>query len=313
MSLSVPAQKVKPMYTLRQYRDDAYKVCKFRGGGLDAYGAIRRTSDEDKTEHSGKFSQAFARARSRVLDYALSNEWDFFMTLTIDERKHDRFDCYGFLDDFAQWIRDYRKKTGRKVQFLIIPEYHLKGGVHAHGLISGIPENDLLEFSKVLFPVPRRLIDGGYLCWLSYSAKFGFCSLSPVRDAVSVSLYITKYLSKDFDTRSGDFGRHLYRASRGLSSSRIVAECIVPQPRLDALLVTRGEFVSTGLITVRQSSEELPVDWSFPYRFDGMEYPLEADLWPEAVPVLIGDDEIEPVLVQLEDYEQLCLEVSGYF
>ena len=319
MALSAPLPVCKPIHTVRSYTDDCWKVVTFKRSGIDSVGCHYDRLPDPPPD--GKWRQAFVRARSTVLDLALSNKWDYFATFTIDESKHDRFNLYGFLDDFSQWIRDERKRSGADIKFLVVPEYHAKGGVHAHGLLAGLDFGSLKRFGSFTDPVPAALLDADkrWRCysWLPYHSKFGFCSCSPVRDVVASAFYIAKYLSKTFDDRASDFGRHLFRASRGLRRSEVVAEGYVYDQRLADLCVNQSYFCCSGFVTSRQSSESLRTDWAFPYQFRYLEMLNEDGLFPDPVsdlvPAAVPDAaSVDSMCEDLAHYEQCVLEGCGY-
>lgn len=141
----------------------------------------------NKNEGGSKFMNNVIRARSKIFEYALCNDFDYFVTLTLDSKKYNREDLKKYIKDFGQMIRDYRKKYKSDVKYLLIPELH-KDGVswHMHGLISGILEEQL------------TLNKNGYLDWKIYSNKFGYISIDKIRNKDATSKYITKYISKSF-------------------------------------------------------------------------------------------------------------------
>ncbi len=67
--------------------------------------------------------------------YALSNKWDYFITLTTDKRKVDRFDD----EEVKALWRACRQKLQRfdqNVKILLLPERHKNGALHFHGLVA---------------------------------------------------------------------------------------------------------------------------------------------------------------------------------
>lgn len=67
--------------------------------------------------------------------YALSNKWDYFITLTTDKRKVDRFDD----DEVKALWRACRQRLQRfdpNVKILLLPERHKNGALHFHGLVA---------------------------------------------------------------------------------------------------------------------------------------------------------------------------------
>ena len=198
-------------YNIKQYNEDIYKLtyCKK---------PIKRAGFEEKTNYkrsrdvnNEKLSNNVARARAKVFEYALCNDFEYFVTLTLDKNMHDRYNLKGYTKKLGQFIRDYRKKYGVDIQYLLVPERHKDGAWHMHGLIMGIPEEHL------------SINKNGYLDWQAYSKKFGYISLDKIRSREAVSKYITKYVSKSFDNVGGVTEKEskLYYCSRGLKRAKI--------------------------------------------------------------------------------------------
>lgn len=150
----------------------------------------------------------------KVFEYSMCNRFDYFVTLTLDKNKYDRYNLNKFIKDLGQFIRDYRKKYGVNIQYLLIPEQHQDGAWHMHGLIKGIPEEHL------------KLNSNGYKEWKAYTDKFGYMSIDNVRSQEAVSKYITKYISKTISIGKGvtEKNKKLYYASRGLKTAIKVKE-----------------------------------------------------------------------------------------
>ena len=67
--------------------------------------------------------------------YALSNKWDYFITLTTDKRKVDRFDD----EEVKALWRACRQRLQRfdpNVKILLLPERHKNCALHFHGLVA---------------------------------------------------------------------------------------------------------------------------------------------------------------------------------
>ncbi len=163
-------------------------------------------SFSDDTLKDVRLSQSVSRSKSKVYEYALCNDFTFFCTFTLSAEKIDRFDLKGFSVKFGQFIRNYNRKRAEKnkVFYLVVPEQHKNCAWHLHGLLGGLSFDDLV------------VNEYGYYDWEDYSSRFGFISLSPIRDKKACSAYITKYVTKDFATANRDAFGHLYFASHGL-------------------------------------------------------------------------------------------------
>lgn len=222
-------------FSIKKYNDDYYKltfshVKKICSSGQDSNNVLFEEQYEYKDDKEdsltevnfldkdykevqiledfkeGKLSNNLSRAKSKVFDYAMSNKFDYFITLTLNPKKYDRNNLDLYIKNLGQFIRNYRSKYDIDIQYLLIPERHKDGSWHMHGLLKGVPDHHFI------------INKNGYLDWFSYSDKFGYCSLSRIRDTVAVAKYITKYISKSFNSSDGviEKNKKLYYNSRGL-------------------------------------------------------------------------------------------------
>lgn len=187
-------------YRVKEYRENAlYKhVYLKRKVALHSY-----YRGKNKGRNEGKLLNSISRAKSIVRDYALCNDFDFFVTLTLSPEKYDRKDLKKYISDLALWIRHYRQKWGTPLEYLLIPERHKDGAWHMHGFIQG-QIHDL------------TVNDNGYMDWYSYSKKFGWISLDYIKNKEACAHYITKYITKNCERSVSELGAHMYYVSRGL-------------------------------------------------------------------------------------------------
>ena len=198
---------------LREYRKEM--------GLPDLSEKLSENSDSCPTElskksHSTETEKAqcnISRARSRILELALCNPWEYFVTLTLNSEKQDREDLKKYVHDLGVWIGNFNKKYDSSMKYILIPEKHKDGkSWHMHGLFHDIPDSALARNEY------------GYLDIPYYANRFGFISLSPVKDHERVARYITKYITKDVVQRKESKHEHLFYASRGLSGKEIVMQ-----------------------------------------------------------------------------------------
>ena len=202
-------------YSIKKYNDNLYKFTfhkyPIRNSGFEKINNIEMNRSRDVNDE--KLDNHISRAKNKIFEYAACNEFDYFITLTLNEKKYDRYDLSKYIKDLGQMIRDYRKKTGANIQYLLIPEPHKNGAWHMHGLIKGIPQEDLTKNKN------------GYLDWSPYSKKFGYCSIDPVRSQEAISKYITKYISKALQADlKREKEKKLYYVTRGLKTAIKVKE-----------------------------------------------------------------------------------------
>lgn len=165
-----------------------------------------------------------SRARAKIFEYALCNEWEWFSTFTLNAKKYDRYDLENFRSDFSQFVRNYNKKNGTNIKYLVIPETHKDGAWHMHGFLMGLPEEHLrlFEFKEKLPVYIRDKLNQGQAVydWLAYRDKFGYTDIEPIRNQEACSKYVTKYVSKSLAQDIQEVGAHLYYCSKGLRTAQ---------------------------------------------------------------------------------------------
>ena len=171
-----------------------------------------------------KFEASISRARAKVMEYALCNDFDWYVTLTLSSAKYDRYNLDKFKSDLTRMIRKERERKGYDIQFLLVPEPHKDGAWHIHGFFSGIPFEELRLF-KISDNIPIRLKDkisrGEEIYdFPRYSEKFGWCLFERVQNRKAAARYILEYITKDLC--NSEVGRHLYIPSRGLKKAELI-------------------------------------------------------------------------------------------
>jgi len=290
---------VMPDYTVKYYREGFYKLVRFHRPLYPMPGE-EREEGLTESERQGKLSQAYSRAKSVVQQIGLCNDWPYFITVTINKAKHDRYDLDAYYKRFSQWIRDYRKEYNCRIEYLFVPEKHEDGAWHMHGFIRGIPEDHLSKFIPGIHP--EKLIKGDYLNWGRYAAKFGHVSLGRIRDPIATAFYVSKYVTKAFDRGVTNFGAHLYYASIGLSRAVLLGDVYGRYHELDQYLTSEHDFCSTGWVS--------DVDSSFWWPFVTYDWVTLADAAARADQEQdpnIGMIEIRPEWEQLNLFEQMDL------
>lgn len=207
---------------LKKY-GDRYKV--------QVVGCVRRKGVQVDSRPKGTVNDTkedcnIRRAKNRIKEVVLCNDWDYFMTLTLDKRKYDRYDLPKYIKDLSQFIRNLRRKLNREIKYLLVPEMHKDGAWHMHGFIKGLMPEDVALFkidNKIPFYIKDKLEKGQLVYrWLDYENKFGFCDLEPIRDKERASSYVTKYVTKDLGTGVTDINAKMYYSSRGLEYSKTI-------------------------------------------------------------------------------------------
>lgn len=169
-------------------------------------------ASEDSSSDFAKMDNSISRSKTKIKELVLCNQWDFWCTLTLDDSKQNRYDLDSFVARFGEFIHNYNRRTEEqyKVKYLLVPEKHKDGAWHMHGFIKGIRPDDLFTNQY------------GYLTWKKYQDKFGFISMSAVRDVDKASSYITKYITKDLSNTVTECNAHMYYHSKGLLKPKVI-------------------------------------------------------------------------------------------
>lgn len=211
---------------VKQMSDNLIKVIKFnypfRQTGFEKEKKVKPVRGIN--EH--KLQESISRSKKIIYEYALCNEFDFFCTFTLDKEKYDRENLKLFIKDLGQFIRDYRKKYNVAIQYLFIPELHNdKKSWHIHGLIKGLKMEHLKELNLDMilpYKILNELKKGNIIYdFPLYSERFGYCTLSPIKNIEHCAIYITKYISKDL-AQNIDFNNKCYYCSKGLKKAEVI-------------------------------------------------------------------------------------------
>lgn len=99
-----------------------------------------------------------------------------FFTLTTSDQLHSHKESNKKIKSFIKRLNLY---CGFKIKYLIVPELHKSNAIHYHGIFFNLPFIPVEHFSKLLW-------------------KHGSVDLSFPRKIRSISAYISKYLTEDF-------------------------------------------------------------------------------------------------------------------
>lgn len=159
---------------------------------------IRKYRDEENKRRS------VSRSKQSIYELARNGQWEWFITLTFDGSKIDRYDYRAVTKKLSDWLSNLRKKSP-ELEYLFVPEQHKDGAYHFHGLVAKM--------------VNVKIVDSGKKCkgeiiYNLGSYRFGFSTMTRVRDNVAVTRYIAKYVTKEL--LDSTKGRRRYWASRNL-------------------------------------------------------------------------------------------------
>ncbi|MBQ8902334.1 MAG: hypothetical protein IJY87_04635 [Bacilli bacterium] len=137
-------------------------------------------------------------AKQNVIDLAYHNslikEWEWFITLTFNPEEVDSKN-YDQVSEKLSMFLDNLKHQNKDMRYIILPELHKSGAVHFHGIFANVPN---LKTQEARNPKNNRLIyQNGTKIYNVTNYKYGFTTASEIKNQEAVSVYISKYMTKD--------------------------------------------------------------------------------------------------------------------
>lgn len=124
---------------------------------------------------------SISRTRRNIRELALSNNFEYFATLTINSNSCDRFSLTECQSNLRRKLKTL-KQCNKNFAYLFITEKHKNGAYHFHGLVRGITN----------FYTNKN----GYLSHKTFDT-LGYNSFSKILNYSKCCNYITKYITKD--------------------------------------------------------------------------------------------------------------------
>ena len=165
--------------------------------------------------------RSMRRAASQMRDICLSTPFRYFVTLTLDPAKIDRYDMEALTKVLNRWADNRVRRNG--LAYVLVPERHKDGAIHLHGFFTeSVP---LLDSGTIKLPGakrPRRPRDAKQRAeWEAAGAKpvynipgwtLGFSTAIPLGGAYEAAVaYCCKYVRKAAEKIGG---RWFYRGGK---------------------------------------------------------------------------------------------------
>ena len=179
------------------FRESGYEVADCKGDPAKrAVRAAAKQQDQPAQAVSVDTERARRRAAAAVRDLVLSNEFSYFVTLTLDQTRIDRYDEKQIIKKLNVWLDNCVRRQG--LVYVLVPEHHKDGAIHFHGF-----------FNDALPVVDSGHADGqGHTVYNLPRWTFGFSTaIKLYGDYQSACAYVCKYVRKQ-DQKIG--GRWFY-------------------------------------------------------------------------------------------------------
>jgi hypothetical protein len=164
---------------------------------FDALTGVKISKSDNETTKE----RSLRRAKKRIGDYILSNDFDIFATFTMDSEHGNREDNEASRKKLIGWLKNQRNRNG-KFRYIVVPEFHGdKKSLHFHALIGGYAGKveqainsktgkPLVQKGKATYQIP------GYTLGYTNVKIIG----SKPEDQSRLSAYLKKYITKDMPT-----------------------------------------------------------------------------------------------------------------
>lgn len=191
-------------HIVKEYPNDKYKVTVFNNPLIIPKPKKGRTVNRSSENPSDDaITESLRRTRTTIFDYALSNDFEYFVTFTFNPKKIDRYSIDETFNTMKYWL-NRQKKHSPDFAYVIVPEFHKDGAIHFHALIRAY-NGDMK---------PTKVFQNGKRVYNVAGFTSGFTNAQKMDDNQEKTAgYITKYITKDTINR---FNKRRYWASRNL-------------------------------------------------------------------------------------------------
>lgn len=111
-----------------EYEEAAAEI--FGGKPVSSRGYVPAPLTKDEL-----LDQSRRRAKRKIFDCCICNEFELFVTLTLDKEQIDRNDYQAVIKRLNSWLGNRVRRNGLK--YIGVPECHRNGGLHFHFAMSG--------------------------------------------------------------------------------------------------------------------------------------------------------------------------------
>lgn len=189
----------------------------FREPGWEDAGWAEADRPKPTTREAGKKSEGLdmvrsqRRAKAKLRRLALANEFEYFVTLTLDPEKIDRYDGQAIVKALGRWADNMVRRHG--LRYILVPERHKDGAFHFHGFMAGaglkVVDSGVEWDGRPVYNLPQ---------W-----PYGFTTAQRLYGDYHMAVtYCTKYIGKQGDDRV--LGRWYYSGGALREPTKVYAD-----------------------------------------------------------------------------------------
>ena len=117
-----------------RYSDDEARYADMERDAIQAGDDVRSLAENAAIQQQRSILRSVRRAKKAVKDLARSNDWAYFVTLTLSPEKVNRYDPEEVLRHLRHWLGNNVRRKG--LVYVLVPEHHKDGAIHFHGLFN---------------------------------------------------------------------------------------------------------------------------------------------------------------------------------
>lgn len=223
-------------------------LCSAEEVGEDIGNGKLRNIDKERSK-----KVSLSRTIQKINDIVYSNEWEYFVTLTLDKERVDRYNYDEIRKRITKQIQNIKARNAPLLEYVIVPELHKDGAYHFHGLFrntSGI------SFEDSNRTVPKT----GDSIYNMPQFTYGFNTATCVKDTQKASTYITKYLTKELNQSLPDSAKR-YWCTRGIDRTKITKIYMTP-PEIEYLKqCIKKDTVSAKTVSVDNGDVKFTIEY----------------------------------------------------
>lgn len=142
-------------------------------------GTLPAPREKGKKSEGDDRLRSMRRARAKLRRLALANEFQWFVTLTLDPAKVDRYDPQAIMKTVNRWLDNMVRRHG--LRYILVPEPHRDGAYHFHGFFAGeveaVPSGHFDSQGHEYFNLPQWTLGFTTAVRLygTYSAAVAYC------------------------------------------------------------------------------------------------------------------------------------------
>ena len=185
---------------IKTYANKEKKVIFHSYSNLKGYGQEKKKNSlieitEEERERQRK--KNLYRTKMNIVDLiyhnGLKEPWQYFVTLTFNPGEVDSLDYDVVVKAMRKWI-DNMQHQNPGMSYVMTPELHKSGRVHWHGVFKNVPNWNLVQART---PSGRLIKKNGLQIYNLTNYKYGYTTVSEIQNQEAVSVYVSKYITKD--------------------------------------------------------------------------------------------------------------------